>query len=220
MAVACGMLAASMASAAVGAALLRPASALAEQSGSDPSALILTTEPPGTVHDLEPGSPALWNVGVTLRRMPVGTLVGMVTADGGFTSSDVASVPAALELLGCSVQWQDQVCTTGARVILPSTTTSGLPRASLALADPAKPVPAQVWVQARVTLDTDAPAATAGELKVRLTVDAMGAERPASGARSSLADTGTSPLGAGLLALAAVSAGLAVVALARGRRHG
>jgi hypothetical protein len=64
----------------------------------------------------------------------------------------------------------------------------------------------------------DAPIDTSGELLVRLTVNAAG-DDAASGTEA-LADTGSVPLAAALLALAAVSAGFAAAALARGWRRG
>ena len=208
-----------------GFALLPPAAALAASDTTDPSALVLTGDAPGTVHRLEPGVPSLWNVGVTLRRMPVSTLVGIVAAAGGFATAGGASVPVDVELLGCTDAWSGDVCASGARIILPTTPTSALPSAEVALADPRRAVPARLYVQARVTLDPAAPVGTSGELRVRLTVDAMGAGAaapggplPAAGAPASLAGTGSAPLGAALLALAAVLGGFAVAALARRNR--
>ncbi len=181
-------------------------------------ALVLITDPPGTVHELRAGVPALWDVGVTVRRMPVRTLVAVVAAEGRLAVGDTY-VPAEIEVRGCAAPWRGTGCESGERLILPATATDRLSGASEGLTDPSRPVPPRVWVQARVTLPSDSPAGTAGELRVRLTVDAFGAD-PVPGRSSSLAGTGSSPLGAGLLASAAVVAGLAVTALVRRRRHG
>lgn len=198
----------------LGAGLLHPAVALGAPPEARP-ALVLSGDPPGTVHALEPGVPALWNIGVTVHRMPVSTLVGYVASTGGFAASGTV-VTSDVELLGCASAWAGATCASGGRVILPPTSTDTLPSTALALTAPATPVPAQTWVQARMTLAADAPARTTGEVQVRLTVDASGADQPAP----PLAPTGSAPLGAGLLALAAVGGGLAVVALARRRRRG
>ncbi|WP_022900290.1 hypothetical protein [Humibacter albus] len=207
-----------------GAALLHPSAALGAPSDQTGPALVLSGDPPGTVHTLQPGVPALWNVGVTVHRMPVSTLVGIVTSAGGFEAADIG-VGSTVQVLGCTTAWTGATCASGERTILPSTATDQLPSAKLPLADPAKPIPAQTWVQARVTLAADAPTGTAGDLQVRLTVDASGGDQvptaPATASGSTpLADTGSAPLGAGLLALAAVGGGLAASALVRRRRRG
>lgn len=219
---------------AVGLAVDRPASALAAQSTTSATsgpALVLSSDPPGTVHGLAPDVPTPWNVGVTVRRMPVSTLVGIVTSQGGFDSA-AGQVPASVELLGCSQAWVAMTCASGERVILPQTDAAALTGDPAALTDPTRPIPAQVWVQARVTLAADAPQPTVGQLDVRLTVDASGADStapPAPGTGgssvvgsgpSSVAETGSSVLGPALLAVAAVTAGLAIVGFVRRRRHG
>jgi hypothetical protein len=169
------------------------------------------------VHEVRPGAPALWNVGVTVHRMPVRTLVGVVTSQGGFFSHGT-TVNAQLEVRGCSSPWLGTECASGQRVILPATAAELLPGTPAALTDPARPVPARTWVQARVAVAPDAPIDTSGELLVRLTVNAAG-DDAASGTEA-LADTGSVPLAAALLALAAVSAEFAAAALARGWRRG
>jgi hypothetical protein len=227
-----GGLIAAVALAVTGFVLLGPAVALGApvvpRAASGPTvgagsggALLLQGDPPGTVHDLVPGQPALWNVGVTVRRTPVTTLVGVLTAQGGITSGDTA-VPVDVELLGCPDHWAGDACAGGERVILSATPVTELPDSAASLADPARPVPASMWVQARVTLADDAPQDSTGELDVRLTVDASGADQPAGGSgvgTGPLAATGSSPWGASLLAVAAVGGGMAVVGLVRLRRR-
>jgi hypothetical protein len=216
--VAAAVLAAAGAVAVVGAVLLPPAGALGMPStDAGGAALVLSGDADGTVHEVRPGMPALWNVGVTVHRMPVRTLVGVVTSQGGFSSRGTA-VNAQLEVRGCSSPWLGAECTSGERVILPDTAAELLPGTPAALTDPARPVPARTWVQARVAVAPDAPTDTSGELRVRLTVNAAGDDE-ASGPEA-LADTGSVPLAAALLALAAVSAGFAAAALAKGRRRG
>ncbi|HVX07437.1 hypothetical protein [Humibacter sp.] len=215
--VAAAVLAAAGAVAVVGAVLLPPAGALGMPSADAGAALVLSGDADGTVHEVRPDMPALWNVGVTVHRMPVRTLVGVVTSQGGFFSHGTA-VKAQLEVRGCSSPWLGAECANGERVILPSTAAEMLPGTPAALTDPARPVPARTWVQARVAVTSDAPIDTSGELRVRLTVNAAG-DDAASGTEA-LADTGSVPLAAALLALAAVSAGFAAAALARGWRRG
>ena len=218
----------------VGFALVLPTSA-AGLSATDAAlatsgpVLVLSGDAPGTVHELMPGAAVPWNVGVTVRGMPVSTLVGIVAAEGGFGADDTA-VPATIEVRGCADAWAAMTCASGEREILPATSIADLTDARLALADPSKPIPAQVWVQARVTLAANAPQSTTGRLVVRLTVDATGADSGGGassgagslgGGSSSVADTGSSVIGPALMALAALAAGLALVGLVRGRRrHG
>lgn len=202
-----------------GAALTRPIPAFAASVTPAPGAVVLTTDPPGAMHELTPGIPALWNVGVTLRRMPVSSFVGILTAEGGFGSTDGERVSADVELLGCGDAWRGTVCVSGAWRILPPIETGDLPSGALALRTPAQPIPAETWVQARVALRKDAPVDTAGLLRVRLTVDAIGAD-VAPRVATALPSTGSTPVGPALLAIAAVSAGLAVATLARRRTHG
>jgi hypothetical protein len=215
--VAAAVLAAAGAAAALGAALLPPAAALGMPSTDAGPALVLSGDADGTVHQVRPGAPALWNVGVTVHRMSVRTLVGIVTSEGGFFSHGTA-VKAQLQVRGCSSPWLGTECANGERVILPITATDLLPGPSAPLTDPARPVPARTWVQARVAVAPDAPIDTSGELRVRLTVNAAGDDE-ASGAEV-LADTGSVPLAASLLAFAAVGAGFAAAALAKGWRRG
>lgn len=216
-----GLLACVLAGAAVlavvGLGMLRSSPALGAPVTDAVPPLVLAGDPPGTVHALSPRAPALWNVGVTLHRMPVSTLVGILTAHGGLSSADLP-VATRVELLGCSEAWNDAACPGGERVIVPVTSTDALPAAAAALADPTHPVPANLWVQARVTMAADAPGDTSGRLDLRLTVDAFGAD--AAPGDQLAATGGSSPLGAGLLAIAAVSAGLTVSAMLRRRPHG
>ncbi|GAB3801727.1 hypothetical protein GCM10028798_17910 [Humibacter antri] len=213
----CVVLAAAVIVAVVGFGLLRPEPAIGESAAGDLPPLVLTSDPPGTIHTLTPGATALWNVGVTLRRMPVGRLVGVLTASGSL-GSGATRIPVDVELVGCSVGWAGTACAGAERVILPTTPTDALRGEAGALTDPSHPIPANVWVQARVTLAADTPAATSGQVRLRLTVDASGADEAGS---SELAATGgRSPLGAALLGAAAVAGGFAVVGLARRRRHG
>lgn len=210
------VLAVSAVAAVLGFALLRPAAALGQGVQDQAPALVLAGDPPGTVHTLTRDSPALWNVGVTLHRMPVSTVVGILTANGGLAAADV-SVPTEVELLGCAAAWSGTTCSTAERVILPVTPTDALPDGARSLSGTSGPVPASMWVQARVTMPPDAPADASGRFELRLTVDATGADEvPAGG----LAPTGSSPLGPALLGVAAVAAGFAVAGLARRRRRG
>lgn len=211
-----GVLAISGLTAVLGFGALRPAAALGQGPSDSPPALVLAGDPPGTVHRLTRDSPALWNVGVTLHRMPVSTLVGILTADGALTASD-GSVPTQVELLGCATAWSGTTCPTTERVILPVTSTDALPHAARSLSDTSAPVPASMWVQARVSMAANAPADASGRIELRLTVDASGADDVPAG---TLARTGTSPIGPALLGVAAVSAGFAVAGLARRRRRG
>ena len=105
-------LAAAGASAVVGAALLPPAAALGLPSTDAAPALVLSGDADGMVHEVRPGVPALWNVGVTVRRMPVRTLVGIVASQGGFTSGDTAGLATITQVAPIDVQFsvpQDRV---------------------------------------------------------------------------------------------------------------
>lgn len=209
----CG-LAAAILLAVVGLALLRPVPAIGASVAAGEPPLVLTADPASTVHALTPGETSLWDVGVTVGRMPVSKLVGVLTASGGLVSG-AARVPTEVELRGCTAAWDGSLCTRAERVILPATSTDALPDAVEALTDPSRPIPANVWVQARVTLASDAPNGTSGQVLLRLTVDASGAD-----ADDELAATGGQPsLSAALLGLAAVAGGFAILGLARSRRR-
>lgn len=196
-----------------GLVLSHPVPAQAALDAPDGPAIVLAGDPPGAVHVLTPGVAALWNVGVTVRRMPVSSLLALVAAQGGFASDSVA-VPATIELLGCFEPWAGDTCPRGERLILPRTSAPQLTDEWMPLTDERRPIPARVWVQVRLVLAADAPSTTSGELDVRLTVDATGGDdTPAS-----VADTGSSAVGPAMLALSAVVAGLVVSGIARRRR--
>ncbi|GAB3614530.1 LPXTG cell wall anchor domain-containing protein [Humibacter ginsengisoli] len=211
------VLAAAIVVAVVGLGLLRPDPAIGVSVAADIPPLVLTSDPPGTVHTLTPGETTLWNVGVTLHRMPASRLVGILTAAGGLASGE-ANVTTDVELRGCTTAWEGTACTGTERVILPPTATDALTGAADTLTEPSQPIPANVWVQARVTPAVDAPEETSGELQLRLTVDASGAD--ATGGGDLAATGGQPPMGAALLGVAAVAGGFAIVGLARRRRHG
>ena len=211
------VLAAAFVVAVVGFGLLRPEPAIGDTVAADIPPLVLTGDPPGTVHTLTPGETALWNVGVTLNRMPVSALVGILTASGGLASGD-GQVLVDVELRTCTAARDGTSCPGDERVILPTTPTGALVGVANALTDPSRRIPANVWVQARGTPAANAPEGTSGRLQLRLTVDAAGADGGGSGELA--ATGGQPPIGAALIAVAAVAGGSAVVGLARRRRRG
>jgi len=204
-------------------AVPKPAvSAIAQDGG--PPLLQLTTEPPGTVRFLAPGVPALWGIGVTTRVARLDTLVGYLRAHGALTA---LGPHTTVELASCTQPWTAAGCAAGPRSILPATAIDRLTQPAMPLTDPARAIPAHVYLRARILLAADAPNAVQGEsATVVAAVSASGiadADTPAvPGVHTpaEMADTGTDLLAVALLGAAAVGAGAIVAGAARRRKRG
>jgi len=195
--------------------------------GDDPPLLQLATDPPGTVHTLAPGAPAFWRIGITTRVERLDTLVGYLRAQGALAS---LGPHTTVELASCTQPWTAAGCVAGAHSILPATAIDQLTQAAVPLTDPARAIPAHVYLQARVALAVDAPVTVQGDtVTVAATVSAAGStdagldtpggDGSITATSGGIADTGTDLLATALLGAVAVGTGAAIAGAARRRKH-
>jgi len=111
--VATGMTAASV--------LAQPARADAapvEQVTHGPVITLISIGDPAVMGDLQPGVPALWQVGVRARAADAGTITLTMSTSGQLTE---AAGGLQLSVSACPERWVGSTCATGSSVVVPST---------------------------------------------------------------------------------------------------
>lgn len=193
-----------------------PAAAAVEPGPSSVPALVVTSEPSGTVHLLVPGETVVWPVEVRTVREAVDSLQGQLSATGELAASGALSA----EVLSCTAPWAGDRCRVGSRAVLPLTRVDRLPGVRENLQAGVRPSSTTSYLQVRVTYTPQSTNDTAGLLAVAvLRVDASGPDGGPDQAGSALADTGARLGVYGALAAAAVVAGLMLAGCASRRRR-
>ncbi|MDP9904653.1 hypothetical protein [Arthrobacter bambusae] len=177
-------------------------------------ALVVISDGGDVTGQLVPGATVVWPVEVTTRIDRLDSLLGRLSVAGGLAHA--GNVTA--EVVSCLVPWLSDHCASGEHAVLALTPLDQLLPEPAALQAPPKPRPGTTYLEVRIRVASDAHLPEDATMTAILRVDASGPDGDTVShptlSVSTLANTGASVCGYGVLAVAAIAAGLLIAGVA------